>query len=230
MPPVEIALNHTLETTLDLAAVFAFALSGALLAVQKRFDVVGLVILAEITAIGGGVVRDLVLGATPPAAFTRVEYLVVPLAAAAVAFFAHAEIERLRAPVLVFDAAGLALYAVAGTAKASAYGLGGIAAVAVGVVTAVGGGVLRDVLAKETPVVLRSDSTLYAIPAFLAAVLVAAARDTGVYGPGLAGAAVALAFVLRVLAIARGWRAPAPTASGRVPRYRPATRGRRRGS
>lgn len=210
MPLGAIALNHTLETTLDLAGVFAFALSGALLAVQKRFDVVGLVILAEITAIGGGVVRDLVLGATPPAAFTHAEYLLVPLAAAAVAFFAHPAVERLLFAVLLFDAAGLALYAVAGTAKASAHGLGGVSAVALGVVTAVGGGILRDVLAKETPVVLRADSTLYAIPAFLAAVLVAATRDAGVYGPPAAAAAVALAFSLRVLALVRGWRAPTP--------------------
>jgi uncharacterized membrane protein YeiH len=206
----QIPLNHTLESTLDLAAVFAFAISGALLAVHKRFDVVGLVVLAEATAIGGGVIRDLVIGATPPAAFTHAEYLLVPLAAAALVFVAHARIERLQAPVLLFDAAGLALYAVAGTAKASAFGLGGVPSVALGVVTAVGGGILRDVLAQETPVVLRSDSVLYAIPAFLAAVLVASARETGVYGPGTAAAAVALAFVLRVLALLRGWRAPRP--------------------
>jgi len=206
----QIPLNHTLESTLDLTAVFAFATSGALLAVHKRFDVVGLVVLAEATAIGGGVIRDLVIGAAPPAAFTHPEYVLVPLGAAGAVFFAHARVERLLALVLLFDAAGLALYAVSGTAKASASGLGPVPAVALGVVTAVGGGVLRDVLAQETPVVLRSDSVLYAIPAFLAAVLVASAREAGVYGTAAATAAVALAFVLRVLALLRGWRAPRP--------------------
>ena len=195
---------------LDLAAVFAFALSGALLAVEKRFDVVGLVVLAEVTAIGGGVVRDLVIGAVPPAAFVHDEYVLVPLAAALVAFFAHAQLERMLAPVLLFDAAGLALYAVSGTAKAESHGLGPVPAVALGVVTAVGGGVIRDVLAREVPVVLRSDSVLYAIPAFLAAVVVVSTRAAGVYGPGVAVAAAVGAFVLRVAALRLGWRAPTP--------------------
>lgn len=195
---------------LDLAAVFAFALSGALLAVEKRFDIVGLVILAEVTAIGGGVMRDLAIGAVPPAAFVHVEYVLVPLGAALLAFFAHRQLERALAPVLLFDAAGLALYAVAGTAKAGAHGLGPVPAVALGVVTAVGGGVLRDLLGGEVPTVLRSDSVLYAIPAFLAAVVVAATRSAGVYGPGIALAAAAGAFALRVLALRRGWRAPRP--------------------
>ncbi len=210
MPVAEIALNHTLQSTLDLAAIFAFGVSGALLAVRKRFDIVGLVILAEATAIGGGIVRDLILGDTPPVAFQRVEYLLVPLGAALVVFFAHPAFERLLTLVLVFDAAGLALYAVAGTAKAEAFGLGGPASIGVGVITAVGGGVLRDVLAKDTPVVLRDDSTLYAIPAFLAAVVVATTRDFGVYGPLVAFGAVTFAFGLRVLAMWRGWRAPTP--------------------
>lgn len=206
----QIPLNHGLEQALDLVGVFAFAVSGALLAVEKRFDIVGLVILAETTAIGGGIIRDLVIGASPPAALTHTSYLLVPLGAAVVAFFAHAQLERLQAPVLLFDAAGLGLYAVAGTAKAAAYGLGGVASVGVGVTTAVGGGILRDVLAWETPVVLRSDSVLYAIPAFLAAVLVAATHAAGVYGPPAAAAGVAGCFVLRVLALWRGWRAPRP--------------------
>jgi uncharacterized membrane protein YeiH len=198
--------------TLDLAAVFAFGLSGALLAVEKRFDIVGLVILAEVTAIGGGVLRDLIIGAVPPAAFVHVEYVLVPLAAAVLAFFFHAQLARMLAPVLLFDAAGLALYAVSGTAKAGAHGLGPVPAVALGVITAVGGGILRDVLAVEVPAVLRADSVLYATPAFLAAVVVATARAEGVYGPTVAALTVAGAFALRVLALWRGWRAPSPRA------------------
>ncbi|HSP72953.1 MAG TPA: trimeric intracellular cation channel family protein [Gaiellaceae bacterium] len=196
--------------TLDLAAIFAFGLSGALLAVEKRFDIVGLVVLAVVTAIGGGVLRDLIIGAVPPAAFVHVEYLLVPLAAAVLAFFAHAQLARMLAPVLLFDAAGLALYAVSGTAKAGAHGLGPVSAVTIGVLTAVGGGMLRDVLAGEVPAVVRADSVLYATPAFLAAVVVATARSEHVYGPTVAALVVAGAFTLRVLALWRGWRAPSP--------------------
>jgi uncharacterized membrane protein YeiH len=199
-----------LESALDLAGLFAFAVSGALLGVKQRFDLVGLIVLGEVTALGGGVIRDLVIGATPPAAFEREEYVLVPLAASLLVFFAHGPLERLLAPVLVFDAAGLALYSVAGTAKALAFGLGGVGAVACGVITAVGGGVIRDVVAHETPAVVRQDSTLYAIPAFLAATIVAVAWSLEAYGPGVATAAAAFAFLLRVLALWRGWRAPRP--------------------
>jgi uncharacterized membrane protein YeiH len=199
-----------LESALELVGLAAFAISGAMLGVQKRFDVVGLVVLAEVTALGGGVIRDVVIGAHPPVAFERIEYVLVPLGVALLVFFAHAQLERLAAPVLVFDAAGLALYSVAGTAKALAFGLGAVAAVALGVVTAVGGGIIRDVVAHETPVVVRQDSTLYAIPAFLAACVVAATWSLDAYGPEAAAAAVVLAFALRVLALWRGWRAPRP--------------------
>jgi uncharacterized membrane protein YeiH len=198
------------QLALDLIGIFAFAVSGALLAAQKRFDVVGVVMLAEITALGGGIARDLVIGAVPPAAFRHAAYLLVPLAAAAFVFFAHPHAERIRTPLLVFDAAGLALFTVAGTAKAASFGLGAVAAVALGVITAVGGGILRDVLAGDVPVVFRQDSVLYTIPAFLAAVVVAAAHAGGFYGPEAATAAVLLAFVLRMLALWRGWLAPKP--------------------
>ena len=121
------------------------------MAIRRDFDVVGIAILAVITALGGGILRDLVLGDTPPPAFTQWEYLVVPLAAAAVTFVAHPELERLTRTLLVFDAAGLGLFCVAGTVKALEYGLAPVAAAALGVTTAVGGGVLRDVIARETP-------------------------------------------------------------------------------
>lgn len=205
-----------LESALDLVGLFAFAVSGALLAVRKGFDVVGLVVLAELTALGGGVVRDLVIGAVPPAAFRNVEYVLVPLGAALLVFFAHATFERVRTPVLVFDAAGMALYSVAGAAKALAFGLGAVSAVALGVITAVGGGILRDVVAQETPEIVRHDSILYAIPALVASVLVAAAWSLDAYGPEAAAAAVAIAFTLRMLALWRGWRAPRPRPAERI--------------
>jgi uncharacterized membrane protein YeiH len=110
------------QTELDLIGLFTFGISGALMAIRRDFDVVGIAILAVITALGGGILRDLVLGDTPPPAFAEWEYLVVPLGAAAVASVAHPELERLMRTLLIFDAAGLGLFCVSGTVKALDYG------------------------------------------------------------------------------------------------------------
>lgn len=193
---------------LELIGTFAFAISGALMAIERDHDVVGIVALAVVTALGGGIVRDLVLGDTPPPAFQRWEYLAVAVAAAAVAFVAHPRLGPLRRPLLVFDAAGLGLFCVAGTHKALDHGLAPLAAALLGVTTAAGGGVLRDVLARETPALFRADSELYAVPAALGALVVGAASlvdlDSRALDVGVAAAIV----VVRVLALQRHWRGP----------------------
>lgn len=197
-----------MQTELDLIGLFAFGISGALMAIRRDFDVVGIVILAVITALGGGILRDLVLGDTPPPAFTQWEYLVVPLAAAAVTFVAHPELERLMRTLLVFDAAGLGLFCVSGTVKALDYGLAPVAAATLGVTTAVGGGVLRDVIARETPALVRPDSELYAVPAVAGALGVVIAWELDAYEAAL-GAAIAVAiFAVRGLALRRHWHGP----------------------
>jgi uncharacterized membrane protein YeiH len=193
---------------LDLIGIFAFGISGALMAVRRDFDVVGIAILAVITALGGGILRDLVLGDTPPPAFTQWEYLVVPLAAAAVTFVAHPELGRLMRTLLVFDAAGLGLFCVAGTVKALDHGLAPVAAATLGVTTAVGGGVLRDVVARETPMLVRPDSELYAVPALAGAVAVAIAWELNAYEPVLGAVAAVAVFGIRCLAISRHWHGP----------------------
>jgi uncharacterized membrane protein YeiH len=196
------------HTALDLIGIFAFAISGALLAIQRDFDVVGITILAVVTALGGGILRDLVLGATPPVAFARWEYLAVAIAAAAVACVAHPELGRATRTLLLFDAAGLGLFTVAGTVKALDHGLAPVAAVALGVAGAVGGGVLRDVIARETPALVRRDSELYAVPAFLGATVVGVAWELEAYEPAL-GAVVSVGiFGLRALALHRHWHGP----------------------
>lgn len=192
----------------DLVGTFAFAISGALLAIRRDFDVVGIAILSVATALGGGILRDLVLGATPPVAFARWEYLAVPLAAGAVAFFAHPELERLTGTLLVFDAAGLGVFCVGGTVKSLEYGLSPLAAAILGVVTAVGGGVLRDVLARETPALVRPDSELYAVPAVVGAIVVAVVWKLGAYTAGVGLAAASGIFVIRCLALRWHWRGP----------------------
>ncbi len=197
-----------MHTALDLTGIFAFGISGALMAIRRDFDVVGIAILAVITALGGGILRDLVLGHTPPPAFTQWEYLVVPLAAAAVTFVAHPELQRLTRTLLVFDAAGLGLFCVAGTTKALEHGLAPVAAATLGVTTAVGGGVLRDVIARETPALVRPDSELYVLPAVAGALAVAIAWELGAYDPMLGAIAAAAVFGIRGLALHHHWRGP----------------------
>ncbi|WP_240957945.1 trimeric intracellular cation channel family protein [Streptomyces barkulensis] len=193
---------------LDLAGIFVFAVSGALLAVRKNFDVVGMALLASVTGLGGGLFRDLVIGAVPPAAFTDLGYLLTPLAATVLVFFLHPQVERINRAVMVFDAAGLGLFCVTGTVKAHAYGLGLTASVVMGLATAVGGGVLRDVLANEVPSLLRWDREVYAVPAVVGAAAVALLIRAGELNGVTSGAAAALAFVLRLLALRYNWRAP----------------------
>ncbi|MFC0040974.1 trimeric intracellular cation channel family protein [Actinomadura rayongensis] len=198
-----------LPAALDLAGIFVFALSGALTAVRQRLDLVGMAVLAGATALGGGILRDVAIGAVPPKAFTSVGYVVMPLAASALVFFWHPQVTRLLPAVLFFDAAGLGLFCATGTGKALAFGLSPVHAVLLGVVTAVGGGVLRDVLSGQVPSVLY-DRQLYALPAALGASVVAVAHVLGAGGGAVTAGAAALAFALRLLALRYGWRTPRP--------------------
>lgn len=205
-----IPVDATLQEILDLVGIFVFAVSGALLAVRKDFDVIGMAVLAEMTGLGGGVLRDLVIGAVPPAAFTDLGYPLVPLGATVIVFFWHPQFDRrgaIRGAVLVFDAAGLGLFCVTGAIKALAYGLGPVQSVGLGLCTAVGGGILRDVLANDVPSVLY-DKELYAIPALLGAALAVTAYELGAYNVVTALAAALLAFALRLVARRLRWRAP----------------------
>jgi uncharacterized membrane protein YeiH len=223
--------NAGLEEALNLVGTFVFAISGALLAVHKRYDIVGMIVLAEITAIGGGVIRDLILGTVPPAAFTDHVTFLLPLGAVVIVFIMYRFIlqrndhdhdqttlvqryrTQIQFAVLVFDAAGLAVFCVAGTAKALAYGLGPIQAVALGTLTGVGGGIMRDVLANEQPAVLRADSELYAVPAMLGSAIIVVLQHVNLYGSLTSGLATVFVFVLRLGALRYGWRAPQPKRS-----------------
>ncbi|MEV0240236.1 trimeric intracellular cation channel family protein [Streptomyces sp. NPDC050674] len=200
--------SPSVQHTLDLIGIFVFAISGALLAVRKNFDVFGMAVLAEVTALGGGLFRDLVIGAVPPAAFTDLGYFLTPLLATLLVFFLHPQVERIQVAVNVFDAAGLGLFCVAGTTKAYEYGLGLTASAGLGLTTAVGGGVLRDVLANEVPSLLRWDRDLYAVPAIVGSALAALCIRYDTLNPLTSSLAVVTAFVLRLLAMRYHWRAP----------------------
>jgi uncharacterized membrane protein YeiH len=191
---------------LDLVGIFVFALSGALMGVRKRLDVVGMGVLAEMTALGGGVARDLILNVRP-AAFQSLGYVLVPVAATAIVFFWHPHVARVMPAILVLDAAGLGLFSAVGTEKALEYGLSPLHATLLGVVTAVGGGMIRDVLAGEIPTLLY-DRQLYALPALLGSAVMAGELSSGLRGWPATLAAAVLAFGLRITAMRRNWRAP----------------------
>ncbi|MET7638599.1 trimeric intracellular cation channel family protein [Streptomyces sp. NPDC005438] len=188
--------------------IFVFAISGALLAVRKNFDVFGLAVLALVTGLGGGLFRDLVIDAVPPAAFTELGYLLTPLVATGIVFFLHPQVERINKAIQVFDAAGLGLFCVTGTLKAYDYGLGLTSCAVLGLATAVGGGVLRDVLAGEVPSLLRWDREVYAVPALVGASCVALLLRFDALNEFSMTVAAGLAFLLRILALRYGWRAP----------------------
>jgi uncharacterized membrane protein YeiH len=191
---------------LDLAGIFVFALSGALVGVRRRLDVVGMAVLAEMTALGGGILRDLILNVRP-AAFSSVDQVLVPIAATVIVFFWHPHVQRVMPAVDVFDAAGLGLFCAVGTEKAMSYGLSPLHAALLGVTTAVGGGILRDVLSGQVPSLLY-DRQLYAVPAMLGSALMALLYTLGLYGwPATLSAAV-LAFGLRIAAMRLRLRAP----------------------
>src|SRR3954453_13702546 len=196
---------------LDLAGTFAFALNGALTALRlARLDVVGVVTLGMITALGGGILRDVLIGSLPPATFSDWRYLAVAAGGGLVAFVFGRRLERLNTAITLLDAAGLSLFAVTGASKALALGLGPAQAVILGAVTAVGGGTVRDVLSRQSPSVLSSG--LYAIPALVGAAALVVVTKLGVYGLGTAVGAAALCFVIRMGGVRFDLNAPIPPA------------------
>jgi uncharacterized membrane protein YeiH len=196
---------------LDLAGTFAFALNGALTALRAaRLDVVGVVTLGMITALGGGIIRDVLIGSVPPATFRDWRYLAVAAGGGLAAFALGRRLDRLAVPITVLDAAGLSLFAVTGASKALAFGLGAGQAVILGAVTGVGGGTLRDVMVRQVPVVLRSE--LYAIPALAGAAVTVGASRAGVYGVPAALGAAAACFAIRLIGVRYGLNAPSPPA------------------
>ena len=197
---------ETLVLALDLIGTFVFALSGAMSGVRHRLDVFGLLVLAFAAGNAGGITRDLLLGAVPPAAIADWRYIVVSLLAGLATFWWHSIIRRLQSPVLVFDAAGLGLFAVSGALKASAFALNPLAAVLLGMLTGIGGGMLRDVLVTEVPTVLHAE--LYAVAALVGAAVVAAGQLLQLPSTPLAIVGAVLCFGLRLLAIRRGWELP----------------------
>jgi len=190
----------------DLAGTFVFALSGAMAGVNRRLDVFGVLVLSFVAANTGGITRDILIGAVPPGAINDWHYLAVSLAAGVITFCFPSALIRSRNPVLLFDAAGLAFFAVAGAHKALTYGLNPVMAIALGALTGIGGGMARDLLLTEIPIVLRAD--LYAVAALAGATIVVMANVLQLHSGVAALVGAALCFGLRVLAMRRGWQLP----------------------
>ena len=191
---------------LDLVGTFVFAISGATAGVTRRLDLFGILVLSFVAGNVGGITRDILIGSVPPGAISDWRYLAVSLLAGVLTFHWYAVVDRLRSPVLVFDAAGLALFAVSGAQKALAVGLNPLMAVLMGMLTGVGGGMVRDVLIAETPVVLRAD--LYAIAALAGAAVVVIGDLLHLPPSVMTISGALLCFWLRIMAIHRGWHLP----------------------
>jgi uncharacterized membrane protein YeiH len=194
---------------LDLIGTFVFALSGAVAGVKQRLDIFGVLVLSFAAASAGGIMRDLLIGSVPPVAIRDWRYLAASLLAGLLVFVwfpRSRRLSRTRNLVLIFDAAGLGLFAVAGTQKALGYGLNPVTAPLLGMLTGIGGGMLRDVLVSEIPNVLRAD--LYAVAALAGAVVVVVGYLLAAEPAATAILGAALCFCLRLFAIRRGWHLP----------------------
>lgn len=209
---------HILLLALDLGGTFVFAISGAAAAVRHRLDIFGVLVLAFAAGNAGGITRDVLIGAAPPAAVADWTYVSVSILAGLITWFWHRPIERMRNSVMWFDAAGLAFFAVAGAEKALVYGLNPIMAALLGMLTGIGGGMLRDVLLNQIPTVLRSD--LYALAALAGAAVVVLGHVQHIQPIATTIVGGLLCFALRFMAIEYGWHLPAasPKRAGGFPR------------
>ncbi len=190
-------MTPTILLVLELIGTFVFGLNGALTAMEaERLDLVGVTVLGTMTALGGGIIRDLLIGATPPATFRDWRYLAVALVSAVVAFLGRRFLHRVARSINLFDAAGLSLFCVTGTVVAYAHGLGPFQSAILGAITGVGGGTIRDITIRRVPTVLTSG--LYAIPALVGAAITAVTLSLHVYDTGVAIGAAAVCFVIRL--------------------------------
>ena len=192
----------------DLAATAVFALEGALAGIIARLDVFGVLVVGVVTATAGGIMRDALIGDTPPAAFRQQRYFATAITAGVLAILLQHIADAIPAWLLTgLDAAGLGLFAVAGAEKAMEFGLLPLMATLMGGLTAVGGGTLRDLLLGEVPAVLRVD--VYAVAALAGAATLVVARDRARLWVAMSTGA-GTTFVLRVAAAAGDWNLPVP--------------------
>ena len=198
---------ETIVLVADLAGTAVFAAEGAITAMQSGRDLLGVMVLSFVVALGGGVIRDLLIGATPPSAVRDWRYPALAFLTGLLTFIFPAEARNLSAPLLMaLDAAGLALFAVAGAQKALSYGIGSFISTLMGTITGVGGGVVRDILLARVPMVLVAD--IYASAAFVGGVVLVVGRRFGLSPMAAALLSGVACFTLRVASVTYGWQLP----------------------
>ena len=199
-------MEETLTLALNLMGTFAFGLSGGVLAVRKQMDLFGVLVLSVATGLGGGIMRDIVLGHIPPATLTDWRYLAAAGLAGLLVFVWFGRVVHHGRFLTTFDAVGLSIFTVTGTTIALDAGLGPAPAALLGMLTGVGGGVLRDVLAAEIPLIFRSE--VYAVASLLGAVIIIVASQAGFSGIPVEILAALATFILRMVSVQRGWKIP----------------------
>ena len=195
-----------LLTALDIVGTFAFALSGGVRAVENRMDPFGVIFLSFVAAVSGGIARDVLIGAVPPAALQSGLYVGIAVVAGTICFFAYERILQLARPVAFFDAIGLGLVCVVGARKALDAGLSPVMAALLGMLTAVGGGIAADIMTARPPMVLRRD--IYALAALAGAALLTLGDLVGVPDAVVAPLGALLATSLRLVALSYDWHLP----------------------
>jgi uncharacterized membrane protein YeiH len=199
-------MEESVTLALNLMGTFAFGLSGGILAVRKQMDLFGVLILSVATGLGGGILRDIILGHIPPATLTDWRYLAAASLAGLLVFLWYDKVVHHGRFITAFDAIGLSTFTVTGTAVALGAGLSPAPAVLLGMLTGVGGGVLRDVLAADVPLIFRSE--IYAVASMLGAIIITIANQVGLSGIIPEIIAAVATFSLRMVSVQRGWKIP----------------------
>jgi uncharacterized membrane protein YeiH len=199
-------MEEPLTLALNLMGTFAFGLSGGILAVRKQMDLFGVLVLAVATGLGGGIMRDIILGHTPPATLNDWRYLAAAGLAGILVFVWYSRVVHHGRFITAFDAVGLSIFTVTGTTIALSAGLSPAPAALLGMLTGVGGGMLRDVLAAEVPLILRSE--IYAVASMLGAIIIIVSAQIGFSGVVVEIIAAIATFTLRMMSLRRGWRIP----------------------
>ena len=207
-------MEELLTITLNLMGTFAFGLSGGILAVRKQMDLFGVLVLSVATGLGGGILRDIILGHIPPATLSDWRYLAAAGLAGFLVFVWYDRVVHHGRFITAFDAVGLSIFTVTGTTLALSAGLSPAPAVLLGMLTGVGGGVLRDVLAAEVPLIFRSE--IYAVASMFGAIIIIVASQTGLSGFIPEAIAALATFTLRMVSVRRGWRIPIAMPKDRV--------------
>lgn len=191
----------------DLIGTFVFAIEGAMAAIASQLDFFGVMVLSFTTALGGGVIRDLLIGAVPPASIRDRRYPITAFVGGAVVFFLHQFVKQIPSPVLIgLDAAGLSLFAMAGAAKALDYEIDPFMAVLMATITGVGGGTIRDLFLAQIPRVLRVD--IYAVAALIGAAVMVTGVRRGLPRTPMMVLGGVVCFVLRVVSVWQHWNLP----------------------